>query len=192
MCSNTWLRSGSREECVTANIKPPRSKTKKTLLPNKLSKKTLPPNKSAKKGHITEATTSNSQTKAPRKNPQWVTRTLWLGIKGRAQTTRLLLIQNKRRKQVILKYTLWQRPTFRTSSLQSLTPTGARSQPKWGPAEAHCRVVTEPVKMTHPVVTLNQVPMRKAWSTKILISVIAQQGVHCTSIALYNLCVQHA
>ena len=115
MRSNTWLRGGSGEECVTANIMPPRSKTKKMLPPKKSAKKTLPPNQSAK---------------APRKDPQRETRTLWLRRKGIAQTTRFSLIQNEWRKQVIPKYALWQWPTFQTSLLQLPTPTGARNQPK--------------------------------------------------------------
>ena len=170
---------------------PLRSKTKKTLLPNKSSKKTLPPNKSAKKGHTPEATTSNGKTKAPWKDPPAVIRTLWLGRKGRAQTTRLLLIQNEWRKQVILKYALWQQPTFRTSSMQSLTSTGTRSQPKWGPA-VHIAEWQQNQPRWLIQWWLNQVPTRKVRSTKILVSVITQQGVHCTIIALYNLCVQHA
>ena len=102
------------------------------------------------------------------------------------------LIQNKRRKQVIQKYALWQRPTFWTSSLQSPMLTSVRSQPKWGPVDVHWAVATEPAEMTYQVVTLSQVPMRKAWSMKILLTVSAQQGVHGTSNAKYNLCVQHA
>ena len=48
-------------------------------------------------------------------------------------------------------------------------------------------MATDTAWMTLPVVTLNQVPKRKARSTKILVSAIAQLGVHYNSIALYNI-----
>ena len=53
---------------------PPCSKTKKTL----------PPKKSAKKAHTPEVTTLNGKTKAPQKDPQMGTRTLWLGRKRKS------------------------------------------------------------------------------------------------------------
>ena len=172
MRSSTWLRSGSRGECVIANIMPPRSKTKKIPPPNKSAKKTLPPNKSAK---------------APRKDPPARSQNPVVGTKRKVPNRKTFLNQNGQRKPVIPKYALWQRPTFQTSSAQSPTPTIAKGQPKWGPADAHCEVATEPVRMTHPVLTLNQVLKRKTRSTRMLVCVIAQLVVHYTNIALYNI-----
>ena len=118
--------------------------------------------KSAKKSHTSEATTSNGKIKVPWKDPPAGNQNPVVRNKRKSPNNKTPLIQNERRKQVILKYTLWQRPTLRTSSLQSPTPTGTRSQPKWGP--------------------LNQVSMRKAWSINICGKCNRTTGIHCTSI----------
>ena len=101
MCSNMWSRSGSGGECVTTNIMPPCSKTMKTLLPKNRRRQVTP----QRPPHWT------ARPKLHGIVPQLGIRTLWLGRKGRVHATRFPLIQNEQRKQVILKYVLWHRPT---------------------------------------------------------------------------------
>ena len=61
--------------------------------------------KSVKKGHTPKATTSNGKTKAPWKDPPAENQNPVVGKKRKIPNNKTPLIQNERRKQVILKYT---------------------------------------------------------------------------------------
>ena len=122
MRSNTWSRSGHREESVTANIMPPRSKMKRHYRQNRWRQviPQRPPHWMARP-------------KALRKDPLAGNQNPVVGKKRKNPNNKTPPNPKRTKETSNSEVHLWQRPALQTLSLQSPMPIGTRSQPKWGP-----------------------------------------------------------